>query len=179
MKIGLPLAAVVIIACGCSCGAADSRVAATATKRPTTFAQEQASETNDKEREPAGRLRAEYHPTRGLQLRLEQLEGRDAYAGAVLIEQKAGAAWKPVEGIRLSLHSSCSQFDECRVLREGGAAAPPASVWPVKIGAKGTTHAECACQACMKLAPGEYRAVAMTCAGEHKLVGESFWVATR
>ncbi len=172
---GLALA---LLLSGCSCGAAEKRESTTQAA-PQSRSDKSQVEPEEKEREPKGRLGAEYHPNRGLSIRLEQLEGRDEYAGKVSLEAKSGDAWKPVEGVELSLHPSCDKFDTCRVLRQGGAALPPAYVWPVKIGAKGTADAECACEACMDLAPGEYRLVAKTCGGAHRLTSDSFWVAER
>lgn len=162
---------------GCSCGGSERKGQTTTSIATPSKTQPQATASEKKERVPKARLRAEHDHQRGLTFALEQLEGRDEYAGKLLLERKKGEAWGLVESVTLSLHPSCDKHDSCRALREGGAAAPPAYVWPVKIGAQGTAYAECPCKACMELAPGEYRLVATTCAGTHRLESDSFWVA--
>lgn len=165
---------------GCSCGAASPRGNQSTTEGATSEEPAGQASTSTPERPPHGRLVGSFHPVRGLSLRLEQLEGLDRYAGAVRLEKRdQGATWRAVQGVEASLHASCEATDVCRTLRAGGIAQPPPYVWPVKIGAVGTPHAECACERCMDLPAGEYRLLATTCEGSQSLASEPFWIAAR
>lgn len=98
---------------------------------------------------------------------VENHGARARVSGRLRLE-RGGGAFSEVANVRLDLRADCeSQAPECIELIAGAALEPPD--W---LGTTG--DAQCACEGCAAVEPGEYRFVATSCDGAHRVAGEPF-----